>query len=341
MADQPVPAPVLHRIPLAVNEAALENGELHRLEKPSHSHPPPPPSSRIQSLESCPPYQKLAETLMGPVPEMAIMRKFGDLNMLNLMTLQAELIHFRERLLALGKASDRRMTNADIPKSLAQLLDPKNGCRREGAVMHPKLSEQMTLLLKMREKLEEYNKALLQVYQINALPKPDKSNSDQLRNWISKARKKDLSLNAPEYFTWASENEDDLVTLAKESDRDQFSKFFSGWVVRKYHALFGRHRKNRDWVDEEFGVARYSDRKMERVSVAFASVVASVLPVLAILILYVVKDTTNRIYITIAMTFVFALALAMFTSAKHHEIFAATSAFAAVEVVFIGSVQGS
>lgn len=60
---------------------------------------------------------------------------------------------------------------------------------------------------------------------------------------------------------------------------------------------------------------------------------------LAILALYYEKSTPNRIYITIGLTAALGLWLSAFTSARIQEIFAATAAFAAIEVVFIGTAN--
>ena len=75
------------------------------------------------------------------------------------------------------------------------------------------------------------------------------------------------------------------------------------------------------------------------VGYTFAVVLASLLPVLAILALYYEKNTPKRIYITIGFTAAIGLWLSAFTSAKVNEVFAATAAFAAIEVVFIGTAN--
>jgi hypothetical protein len=48
----------------------------------------------------------------------------------------------------------------------------------------------------------------------------------------------------------------------------------------------------------------------------------------------------HRIGLVIVFTTLFALSLALFTGARKVEIFSATAAFAAVEVVYIGSTAG-
>lgn len=60
-----------------------------------------------------------------------------------------------------------------------------------------------------------------------------------------------------------------------------------------------------------------------------------------VLVLYFVNSMLIRIGLVILFTTIFSVALALFTGAKKIEIFSATAAFAAVEVVFIGSVSAS
>jgi hypothetical protein len=57
-----------------------------------------------------------------------------------------------------------------------------------------------------------------------------------------------------------------------------------------------------------------------------ATIAAATLPVIAILILYFIKDTLRRIYVLIGLTVAFAVATKVLTSAKSIEIFAATAA---------------
>jgi hypothetical protein len=60
-----------------------------------------------------------------------------------------------------------------------------------------------------------------------------------------------------------------------------------------------------------------------------------------ILALYFVNSMIHRIGLVIVFTTVFSVALALFTGAKKVEVFSATAAFAAVEVVYIGSTSGA
>lgn len=53
------------------------------------------------------------------------------------------------------------------------------------------------------------------------------------------------------------------------------------------------------------------------------------------------KNMVHRIGLVIVFTVVFSTALTVLTGAKKIEVFSATAAFAAVEVVYIGSTAGS
>jgi hypothetical protein len=66
----------------------------------------------------------------------------------------------------------------------------------------------------------------------------------------------------------------------------------------------------------------------------FAIVLASMLPILAVLILYFVHPTLDRIAITIGFTVFVGLLLIIVTSASVKEVFGTTAAFAAIVVVY-------
>jgi hypothetical protein len=83
----------------------------------------------------------------------------------------------------------------------------------------------------------------------------------------------------------------------------------------------------------------YNNTYFRRFNKLVVTIVSSLLPIIAIIVLYAVKGTWRCIYVTIAFTALFGIAMSC-TNARKSEIFAATAAFAAVELVFIGSVSG-
>ena len=95
-------------------------------------------------------YHELTEDLLGPYPELAHFRRFGSLNMLNLLSLQAELTHLKVRFDAIASRDDKAHnynTTSRYSKSFRAML-----------VFPPeKRPEQWKLLLEIRAKLNEYS----------------------------------------------------------------------------------------------------------------------------------------------------------------------------------------
>jgi hypothetical protein len=72
---------------------------------------------------------------------------------------------------------------------------------------------------------------------------------------------------------------------------------------------------------------------------AIITVISCLTPLSSIIILSVVRSMAARLGIVCAFTMVFSLVLALGTGARRVEIFAATAAFASVQVVFVGSTS--
>lgn len=71
---------------------------------------------------------------------------------------------------------------------------------------------------------------------------------------------------------------------------------------------------------------QYDERKIEVISGAISAILGSLLPTIAILVLYFVKRMLLRIGLVIIFTSIFSLALSNFTEARRVEIFSATAA---------------
>lgn len=67
------------------------------------------------------------------------------------------------------------------------------------------------------------------------------------------------------------------------------------------------------------------------------TIFSSLAPLCSIILLYFVRNESIRLVIVCSFTIAFTISLALLTKARRIEIFAATAAFAGVQVVFIGS----
>jgi hypothetical protein len=128
---------------------------------------------------------------------------------------------------------------------------------------------------------------------------------------------------------------DDLIGADFSKDEDSMTVWIAANLVAPFHKLLGQHFVRP--LDHSAGLYNYPDRTITKLSSLVATVVSSVLPIAGVIVLYFVENTLARIGIIAGMTALFSLCLALLTAARKSEIFAATAAFSAVLVVFLGS----
>ncbi|KAI4703769.1 hypothetical protein J4E89_009738 [Alternaria sp. Ai002NY15] len=147
--------------------------------------------------------------------------------------------------------------------------------------------------------------------------------------------------------TWDENVKRDLVVLTHEDHEEDNA--LSAWATPKllstFHYIF---QSLRSPITTEAGdVYDYEDSKAVKsltwLITLLATIGMSLLPSLIILWLFHVKRTMIRIWITMGATIIIGILLRIFTTATMKEIFGGTAAnrFAAVEVVFIGSANGT
>lgn len=77
--------------------------------------------------------------------------------------------------------------------------------------------------------------------------------------------------------------------------------------------------------DVESGIVSYKDNVLQKVTLHITTIIASLLPVLAIVALYLVGPMNERLGLMALFTVVFTACLSFFTNATRAEIFIATS----------------
>ncbi|KAI1640571.1 hypothetical protein F4809DRAFT_637379 [Biscogniauxia mediterranea] len=289
-------------------------------------------------------YDRLAQ-YMGRHPQLGIFRRFGALAYETLLYYQAEIsdIEHRLRLLqAENRSSDdenRReyMMSWDKLSESAESDDSDNPGR-----------EQFDLIMKLRHLMGKYEKALYYHNQTLALRRPHSKLLGDLREWMERPILGRIMIFSCDYKAWSEDKniEEDLLTF-ENSMMDHFTSLVTYRLIDVYHNFVGRYiHKTRDQnANTVLPVTNADDRHMvtypHRVIVRFTRTItvflACMFPVVAIVILYTVADTKTRLGIIAGLTGFFSISMDIFTMATLPEIFAATAAFAAVLVVFIGS----
>ncbi|PVH83441.1 hypothetical protein DL98DRAFT_513322 [Cadophora sp. DSE1049] len=282
-------------------------------------------------------YHKLA-ILMASESDAAIFRRFSKLNYLTLLALQAELLTLEAEYDSQW-ATDEQATNTERAKFAvdfkalrASKLCVKPDPEKPG-------TEQWKLLMDIRAKLNTYNEILLQVAQVHALKEPEKSKLDFLQSWLVMKDMGAGQIEGREGLAW--DDPSDLLALASVApDTAPFSNWATGRFLTFFHYVWGyKHNSHSREINPEAGpdLAHYEETVLVKYTRYVITILASLLPIVCIVILWAVHSVGWRLGIMAIFTAAFASILVVFTSAKEVEIFASTAAFAAVEVVFIGS----
>lgn len=296
-------------------------------------------------------YHRLAR-IMSKEKNLAIFRRFDEINMMQLMALQAEIVELQFRFEAkCRKDDDNDLTYskcfhdlriAGLSKVNYELKPQTSAEGDYGQGSSASVHSQYSLLQDLRAKLDQYNHLLLQHTQLSKLESPETSQLENLQGWLRDPKGGQNFLQGAEAFTWDVKETAAYVTLASAyQEADIFTKFTTKVLGLIFHRLIGQKTRTGTVVDEESGLVSYSDSGMSRASSIVSLMVSSVVPVLTIFALNSVKTTNVRIGLTMLFTAAFAGLLAIFSNAKRVEIFSATAAFAAIEVVFIGSALSS
>ncbi|KAH0000756.1 hypothetical protein KCU78_g15219, partial [Aureobasidium melanogenum] len=293
-------------------------------------------------------YHRLAD-LMGQYSETAIFRRFGVLNAITLLSLQAELIDLQVQFRDIW-AEDDRSDDSDEQ----QFSTYFRKLRESGD------SIQYEMLQEIRAKLREYNDAMIQAATISRMPSPQPADIKFLRDWLKRSGGGANFLHGSEELTWSlpgnsstSEKrflDKDLMTLHIIPDeQDAFSKVLSSSLLSLWNFLrtfrwnptSSKDARFEKTIDSDDGIMHYSQEGLLKFNNMLISVIGAAMPIVSIVALYFIKTEGGRIGAMAGCTILFAFVLATCTNARRLEIAASTAAFAAVEVVFIGSNLGN
>lgn len=189
------------------------------------------------------------------------------------------------------------------------------------------------------------DKALVQQIKIVATEHPSMHDLRYIQNYLESSEM-DEFLTGKDANVWGSvdapdDRAPDLLSLLPRHNEDFFSRWMTGSAVEKLLRLSqGRRRASTTATASPSTAHRNNlvgvkDDIVLRCTFVFVTMLASGLPILAIVILYSVKSLTTRLGLIAVFNMLLSLSLATFTSAKRADIFAVSAAFSAVQVVFV------
>ncbi|RHZ65491.1 uncharacterized protein CDV56_105129 [Aspergillus thermomutatus] len=264
-------------------------------------------------------YDKLAAWIASD-RGLSIYRRFARLNAKNLLYLQAEIITVAEDLQEIID-EDQKSEDAKVKRYSTSVWYLKNT---------PSL--QWARFLELRRLLNEYNNALIQQAQLLRFNSPHSRDLETFKDWVgSKKGGNYVCSTRLEQDQWKDEK--DLIAL---SGRYENVDHLTRWVFRVAIPWFDRVIGERIKPDDiETGTVYYDDDQIIRGTRIVSTVFSSVFPASSMLVLYVLNSMAARLVVIIVYNVLFSVLVGLMTRARRVEIFAASVAFAAVQVAFI------
>lgn len=163
------------------------------------------------------------------------------------------------------------------------------------------------------------------VRKLSKLPSPDKTQLAAVQAWLEYYKDENNLSDEPELHVWnETESEKYFVLMDATINLNAFTKLVTN-VAYIFVRLFGSRLQLGKIIDKRSELKSYSDKRITKVSNILVAMISSALPVLAIFVSFNLETTTLRIYLTLVFTVVFALILALFSSATQVEILTATA----------------
>ncbi|KAH8807318.1 hypothetical protein F5884DRAFT_340359 [Xylogone sp. PMI_703] len=281
-------------------------------------------------------YPKLAHFITGEF--YPIVRKYEELAVRDLLFQQAELNEL-----------DRQYKSA-VQRD-AQQTDDRQYYHRHWILCKTSslagcAAEQRNIALKIRSKLREYYNAILRYSKIASLPLPKDPERHLLREWIENTadggfcRFLDYDLRGKgQPSVYDDQYQKDLAFLSDSHGEDDFfTRFVTGPLLTLFHRLWGKegtplpiHR------GDPSTLYYYDDKIIKIINDILGTVFSCMAPLTSIVVLSFVGNHHARLGLVCVFSLLFCCCLAVATRARRIEIFAATAAFASVQVVFIST----
>ncbi|GKZ22834.1 hypothetical protein AbraIFM66951_004958 [Aspergillus brasiliensis] len=213
-------------------------------------------------------------------------------------------------------------------------------------------SEQRLKILELRSKLAEYNSALMSQIAINKQPNPQVDELENLRDWLKVEVSENSGLHGPGSLVWFTEQGDEpnlenklVVLSSKNVNQDKFTRFILKHAGKLLLSLPFIPVKRRNFPTREtlgnppvFQIYSSTDDIIS-VGNKIATVLASLLTTIPVVVLNFISSINLRLGLIVMFTLLFSSVLAFMGNASRVEVFGASAAFAAVQVVFVGSVS--
>lgn len=172
---------------------------------------------------------------------------------------------------------------------------------------------------------------------INQLSSPRKYDFNFLHRWLGHRCGGDLFLQGIEADPYEQHNLGDLVVLSGGSESgDSLVEYLCAKLVPIYHNLLG-HKIHRPMMDGVFDdMWEYKRDIVKELGNSLCMLLSALVPAASIFTLYFLRSMVARLAAIASMSLLFSLLMTFIIRGSRGETFAATTAFAALQVVFLG-----
>ncbi|KAK5718700.1 hypothetical protein LTR15_008434 [Elasticomyces elasticus] len=256
---------------------------------------------------------------MSEHSESAQVLRFGDINVQNILYLQAEISALRQDLRAAEKqandspSGDPKLFAVDW-YTLAHTLDDDG-----------KMNGQWQKVLQLRLLMKEYSIQILLLTIMNVAL----IYLDQMKRSFTITRCQFCPAQAPvTNTTFRSGFGQDLVSIGHRPRANRLHDWISGWLMPAEYRSMGRRIAPSRPGSTDFGESfiEYSHSAVSKTASLIGTVLASILPVLAIVALYLVQGTGVRLGLITVFSAIFSTCVWLLHDGEMVAVFSATSA---------------
>ncbi|KAI8932735.1 hypothetical protein NX059_010226 [Plenodomus lindquistii] len=295
--------------------------------------PCPKDGTRVRTLEECPNgYPRLA-AFNGSEQNFMMYRSFSCVHARLLLRHQASIQALETELDTLDRSHDE---TAGGRARLVSWDNDVGACEDEKA---EGIRTRDDILEDLRIQVNQYDELLIKARELVGFQRPSSRDYRSVLNWFHNVRP--VAEEDQEYLSW----KEDIVTLRHGREWAGFDGLveellhkLDGPLIRYLFCTPSQLRKSTDEKTYYYSPTRVSKLVNFIITLVIFCLLAA--PVLSMYHLSTLK-THEAIFAAIGVlmvfTLLFAAAMAALTKARRHELFAASAAYCAVLVVFIGS----
>ncbi|KAI0897892.1 hypothetical protein F4806DRAFT_507663 [Annulohypoxylon nitens] len=282
-------------------------------------------------------YTRLTD-FFNTFPDTLAVKRFRDLQIRNLLFYQAELAHLREELEEIEQR-DAKSTN-DVSERVNFRWTPAAAKQVPFPKQQPTVSSlYQEKILRIRCTLISYNNAVEQYKRLNEIPCPRRGDITAICEWLNRMNLGGAFLAGDVEDVWNVQMPTGEFKPAKIDDFYSFQT--NGGVVFRIGAFFAYISQllyRGGDPDKPHYINTSSTSALDR---SISTIIASVFPVIPIVVFYFVERLIVRIGLIIVFIAAFAAILVLGLQFTPDKVLAITTAIAAIQVVYVGTTTDS